>query len=71
MCPNHSVAQDGWEVDLYIVEDPINEIGGVIHQHTLICGRKYVVSEYSVKNLDNGPTLLVRKSVGPVEELLA
>lgn len=49
MHPDHGVAQDGQEVNLCIVKDPIYEVGGVIHQHTPICGRKYVVGEYPMK----------------------
>lgn len=48
MCPDHSVAQDGWKVDWGIIEDPVDEIGGVICQHTPICGKKYVVCKNSM-----------------------
>lgn len=69
--PDHSVAHDGWEFDWRIVEDPFNEVGDVVHQHTPICGRKYVVSKYPMKNLDNGLTLLVGQTILLSNELVA
>lgn len=61
MSLDHGVAQNGI----------IHEVGSVIHQHTSICGRKYVVGEYLVKNLDNRPTLLLWLLVWLVDELPA
>lgn len=68
---NHCVANDGWEIDLMVVKNSINEVGSVICQHTPIDGREYVVGKDAVEDLDNGPTLLVRQTIGPVYKLLA
>lgn len=53
------MAKDGWNVHLLIIEDVIDEVGNVIHQHTPINGREYVVREDAVEDLHNRPTLLV------------
>lgn len=60
MCPDHGLTQNGWEIDLRIVEDPVYEVSSVVHQHTPISGREYAIGEYLVKNLDNGLTQLMR-----------
>lgn len=43
----------GWKINLMVVEDSIDEVSGVILQHTPIGGREYVVCEDVVEDLDN------------------
>lgn len=69
--PKHRMVNDGWKVDLLIVEDAYDEVGGVIHQHIPIDGREYVVCEDVVDDLHNRLTLLVRQTIGLVYELPA
>lgn len=59
MRPHHRVAKDGYKVNMLNVKDAINEVSGVVCQHTSIGGREYVVHEDAVGDLHNRPTLLV------------
>lgn len=68
MGQDHHVVDDGRHVNPLGVDDVVNEIGGVVYQAAFVGGKKDVVYEDTVEDLDYRSTILVSQFLRLVDE---